>query len=444
MMPHAIRRVYVARRARITASLATTAVGAALLVLATEPGWTQGLARYMPGLTPAVLCTFVVAMWLVGLFAYVAARALDEHRFAVAMSRLVMPGADVHADLERLSHERPDQAAREMAHRLEVRSAALPVLAAGVLVPVTALYLGYALRVGGWPVIAEFEEAIARHAMRLAACAGVGAVLAIAMTKRAARLPAVAPIAALLALLGAALGLAIDPWLVPIAAIVSVIGFVVRRLRVERELLEADDPAAGSEIFTLRGLVARVRAVLARSFARVRTVRPIWVLVTGLLAIGAYTGFQLVEQSSRAPVPLHSNTPAPTVEPAPTQDVVPPEPEPVQGPTGSRYTVRPVGNGSLEIAIDLLDEYPLTIPSLAGMTYVPRGWRADVRITQSVGLGLAVSDARDVQRHALSIGNDAVLTLRSCGVSMQPLALRVQGAPGHYVLSVQPTLAPGC
>ena len=201
MMPHAIRRVFVARRARTVASLTVALLGAAMIAIAISPAWTQLLAKGLPGINPAVLCTLVVAMWIVGLFAYVAARAIDEHRFAVAMSRFVMPGKDLNEDLERLTHEHPDQAARDMAHRLEVRSAALPVLAAGVLLPVTALYLGAAIRSGGWPVIAEFEASVAAHAKHLLACASVGAVTSIAMTRRAMRLPAAAPTIGALALI---------------------------------------------------------------------------------------------------------------------------------------------------------------------------------------------------------------------------------------------------
>jgi hypothetical protein len=115
MMPHAIRRVFVARRARTAASVATALVGTALLVIAAKPAWAAYLAKGLPGINPAVLCTGIVAMWLVGLFTYFAARAVDEHRFAVAMSKLVMPGKDVNADVERLSHENPDQAAPDMA-----------------------------------------------------------------------------------------------------------------------------------------------------------------------------------------------------------------------------------------------------------------------------------------------------------------------------------------
>jgi len=130
---------------------AVGAFQAALAVIPDDPwalselGWAAYLAKGLPGINPAVLCTGIVAMWLVGLFTYFAARAVDEHRFAVAMSHYVMPTKDLDQDLERLSHQHPDQMARDMAHRLEVKSAALPVLAASVLLPVTALFVIHAV-----------------------------------------------------------------------------------------------------------------------------------------------------------------------------------------------------------------------------------------------------------------------------------------------------------
>lgn len=429
MMPHAIRRVYVARRARTAASITIALAGAALLVIAAKPAWAAFLASGLPGINPAVLCTLVVAMWLAGMFAYVAARATDEHRFAVAMSRYVLPGKDLDEDLERLSHERPDQVAREMAHRLEVRSAALPVLAAGVLLPVTALYIGAAIRTGGWPVIAGFEASVAAHAHALLACAGVGAVLAVAATKRAARLPIVAPITGVVVLAMAASTFALTPWLVPVALIVGTLGCVVRRLRIERDLLEAEDPAAGSEIFTIRGALRQLRAAASAVLARVRTVRPIWVLVAGLLVIAGVTATKLLAMRAplaQAPVAAVAATTAPT---------------PTLAPTGSRSMVEVVRDGRVKIELELVDNRPVEIPAIAGLALVPPGWVARVEIKETEGSSLDVWFGERLLP-ALSIDEPADMVVPSCGIVSQSFGLRVQGAPGHYVLYVEPTLRP--
>jgi len=436
-MPHAIRRVYVARRARTAASATIALLGIALLAIATQPSWASFLARGMPGINPAVLCTLVIAMWLAGGFAYLAARALDEHRFAVAMSRLVMPSANVHDDLERLAHEHPDQAARDMAHRLEVRSAVLPVLAAGVLLPATAMYIGAAIDAGGWPAIATFEWMVAHHADKLVACGAIGAVLALAMTTRALRLPSVAPAAGALALSSAGLAAATSAWLVPFALIVGAVALVGRRLRIERDQLDTDDPAAGSEVFTLRGAVRQLRAIVAPIVARARQVRPIWVLVAGLLVIAGVTATKLVEvrgAPARVEVPAAAAEATPVLAPTAVPTTV--------GPTGSRMSVSPLSGGMIAIEIDLVDEQPFEIPAIAGLRIVPAMWLARLQVELREGASLEIAALGEHDTQTLSIGAPLTLGREACGIDIVPLSLRVQGAPGHYSLFLAPTLTP--
>jgi hypothetical protein len=437
MMPHAIRRVYVARRARTAASLAITLVGAAMLVIAAKPTWTAFLAKGLPGINPAVLCTMTVAMWLVGLFTYFAARAIDEHRFAVAMSKLVMPGKDVNEDVERLSHENPDQAARDMAHRLEVRSATLPILAAAVLLPVTALYAAATIRAHGWPVIAEFEASVAANAMKLIACAGCGVVLALAMTKRATRLPIVAPMAAIVALACIAVSVGIKTlWLVPPALLLGMMALVVRRLRIERDKLQAEDPAAGSEIFTIRGFIRQLRASGAAVIARVKKIRRRKIIIGMSIATAALGGTMMMTKSKQKQTVKAEVTAAMVRKAIQTPTVT---------PTGSRSAVEPMGDGRLKITLDLADDKPLVIPAINGMSSVPPMWSASVRIEQVEGLELTVSAFGAEDAQPVSIGNAEKSTRSNCGMGPLPLGVSVHGAPGHYVLYVEPVLTPaGC
>jgi len=440
MMPHAIRRVYVARRARTAASVAIALVGTALLAVAAKPAWTAFLAKGLPGINPAVLCTGIVAMWLVGLFTYFAARAVDEHRFAVAMSKLVMPGKDVNADVERLSHENPDQAARDMAHRLEVRSSALPVLAAALLLPVTALYAAAIYRAGGWPVIADFEASVAVHAKALLACAGVGTLIAFAMTKRTMRLPIVGPMMMGLAIATSA-GALFSLWLVPIAMIMLTVALVVRRLRIERDLLQAEDPAAGSEIWTIRGFIRQLRQAGGAAIARVKKIRHRRLVIGGVAAAATLASALVLVPAKPARVTTHVQV-AGKNQPV-TATVV-------TEPTGSKSMVEvwamSDGRVGLRITLDIADDKPVSVPSLAGMSNVPPMWNATVRITQLEGLGLAVSPFGGSEgMHNVSIGEDIAVTRANCGMGEQPFGFRAQGAPGHYVLFVEPTLAPvGC
>ena len=75
----------------------------------------------MPGIQPAPLSTLLSGSWIIGLVAWAISRARVEHRFAVAMSKYVLPSNDLDHDVERLDHERPDDIARAMGHQLEVQ-----------------------------------------------------------------------------------------------------------------------------------------------------------------------------------------------------------------------------------------------------------------------------------------------------------------------------------
>lgn len=438
MMPHAIRRVFVARRARTAASIAIALLGTALLVIAAKPTWAAFLARGLPGINPAVLCTLVIAMWIVGVFTYAAARAVDEHRFAVAMSRYVMPTKDLHADVERLAHEKPDAAAREMAHRLEVRSASLPVLAAGVLLPVTVLFVGAAVRAHGWPAIAAFESMIARHAKHLLEVAAVAVVLAFALTKRPARLPAAAPTMGLLAILTAGGAVLWSVWLAPVALVVATVGLVVRKLRKERELLEAEDPAAGSEIFTIRGFFRSLRQSIAPVFARVRQVKPIWVLVAGILVIAGYTAMKLVDTKQE----LSHREVLAVAAAAAREPSVSIEPIKAIGPTGSKSNVVVLDDGRIQIDLDLTDDQPLVIPNVGGLRALPHGWRA--RTTMSLGAGQALHVSLPGNGlEQLEYTHDLTQATENCAIDFpSSFDLRAQGAPGHYTIYVTPVLTP--
>ncbi len=408
LMPHAIRRVVVARRARTWASVAVIATGAIALVAAASPSLASLIARGMPGLVPAALSTCLVASWLAGILVYVAARAVQEHRFAVAMSRCVLPGEDLDLDLERLSHERPDDVARGMAHRLEVASAALPVAAAAFLLPATAMYLGLAVRAKGWPATTDFELALAGHAPALLAIAAAGLVGAIVMTRRATRMPQVAPLATMIA--GAAAPIAAFApgalrWIaLATCAIAGAAAVVVRRLRIERARIETEDPAAGSEIFTWRGFVAGVRQTAARVRARVVTRHAklafLALGVTGAVAFGAR--------------PKHTAIAQPHIE---TPQVVPGE-LPV-----SKFTTTQLADGRLQIDIDFVDGRAVDIPALSGLAAVPEGWRVDITVDVATNepIGVAAVDIAGKQ-----LGDQESTTFSRCSDHERQIGLHVR------------------
>jgi hypothetical protein len=92
----------------------------------------------------------------------------------------------------------------------------------------------------------------------------------------------------------------------------------------------------------------------------------------------------------------------------------------------------------------LVDDRPLSIPALAGLASIPAMWTATMKLEQLEGLALRVTPLGGTTRE-LSIGEPVTVDRANCSIGEAPFGLLVQGAPGHYVLYVEPTLTPaGC
>jgi hypothetical protein len=375
-MPHAIRRVVVARAARKAASLAILVSGAVMLVVAMSPSLASYIARGLPGINPAVISTFLGGAWILGLVAFATSRGRSEHRFAVEMSSYVLPGQDLDHDIERLSHEHPDQVARRMAHRLEVASAALPVAAAAVVMPATLVYFAHAIYAKGWPSTAAYEANLAEVASALVIAGIAGAIAAIAMTRSGARSPRMTMPALLTA--AAAGGIAafklIDrdlpaTWLCTVVSVISgSVAIINWRLAKERTALEVNDPAAGSELFTLRGFLASCKHVVVAAKARMSPSMIVGATAFGLLVICAGSPVTASTQHASASTVVRG-----TVV---NHSVV----QPLRAGASS-YTMIPTGDGRLRIAATFVDGKPIDLAGgLSGIDILPQNWKAHVII----------------------------------------------------------------
>lgn len=446
-MPHAVRRVVVARSARIAGGVAVTLAGIALLGAAATPKVATWMTSWLPGIQPAPLSTLLSTAWIFGLVAWAIGRARVEHRFAVEMSRYVLPGSDLDHDIERLDHEHPDEIARQKAHHLEVQSSAWPVVAAALILPATALYLTRAARTHGWPVMSEFEAALAMHSGALIAIAIGGAIGAIAMTRRTLRLPIAAPIAGglgfiagLVAIGLVARGSAAALWVSGIAVVFGTIGFLGRRLRVERVLIAAEDPAAGSEMFTIRGFIRSVRTTSATAVRAVRNLRGYKVLrvgVVGAIAAGL-VAVTMSHKSSAAPPAVVNK--AGSVMPHPISD----NPRPMLDPS---YKIERVGS-RFKIDLVLADGSPINIPSLSDLGMVPPDWHATLSIELgSTDASLAISpfESTAAPMNLDAVTNHVEFQIDNCDGRVQPLGLHAmlrtkETGPKKVTLYVTPTL----
>jgi hypothetical protein len=295
-MPHAIRRVVVARGARIAAAWAMALVGALLVGSAASPRIAKLVGLVLPPDDPAVIATSLLAAWLGGALVYAVARAVCEHRFTIAMTRCVLPGDDLHHDLERLAHEQPDEVARRMAHRLEVRSAVLPVMAAALLGPATLAYLALAAKLRGWPLNRVIEDTLGGHAAFLVAGGLAGLIATLGVLTPRLRSPAAAVPAAVVAITALVLAIALRgtpaSWLaLSVIATAGMIAMVARTLRVERAWIDTDDAAAGTEVFdAIAARLAQLRRFVAMHRAQVA------------LVLAAF-GLGLAGHASRAQLP---------------------------------------------------------------------------------------------------------------------------------------------
>jgi len=376
LTPHAVRRVVVARAARAAASMAAIVCGVFLVAVALSPKLAAGVAHFLPGINPAVISTTVGATWILAVIAFAISRGRSEHRFAVAMSTYVLPGEDLDEDIERLSHERPDKVAREMAHRLEIASAALPVAAAALVLPATAIYLAQMIAVGGWPSTATYESDLAFSGNYMLYVGIAGIFAAIAMTQPALRRTSVTPIAAIVSL--AAAGLATRSlfamaltslWVfTAIGVIAGAIALVTWRLGRERVAIDAQDPAAGAELFTVGGAIRSLRRAMARASITPR-------MAGGVAAFGVIA---LVAGSPVVGAPTRRADASPRIVKAGDIEIGEVGNQPV---TASRYALDPMSDGRMRITATFVEGRTLVIrDGLLGLRNLPAGWQANVTI----------------------------------------------------------------
>jgi hypothetical protein len=164
--------------------------------------------------------------------------------------------------------------AKSMAQRLEARSAALPVIAAALVFPASALYVIDTAIEAGWSK--AFEYHLAGQVWSVVGIGALGFIAGSLMMRTSARLPIVGRIAAVAAAACIALPVVTfmnggmpKVYLLAPFVIVATVAVIVRRLRIEREQIDAVDPAAGSELFSWKKSFAALRGSLKDVTSRI-------------------------------------------------------------------------------------------------------------------------------------------------------------------------------
>jgi hypothetical protein len=350
------------------------------------------------------------------------------------MTACVLPGEDLHDDLERLAHETPDEVARRMAHAREVSSAAMPVLAAALVGPATLAYIGLAIRVHGWPANRVIEHAMQDHAGALVLAGVLGVIAMLAVLTQRMRAPSVAVPMGVVA--GTAIVLAVltkSDVASAVAAIAGMIAINTRTLRVERAWIETDDPAAGTELF----VAIRRRLGEARRFALANKGMIAFVGVAFGLALSGPGKFPVVPRTTEPSVlraAFHRALQPPTPVAAPR----------VQDTPEVTKVIRRLPYGVIEIEVAFTGN---EVEVASGLT-IPAGW--DARVEAHIDYERSTAGEYDLDGfgHFTTTYPFQVITPTVCATQRaMPLPLVIHTGPGahHVVLVVRPSLtAAGC
>ncbi len=178
-MSHEIRQIYVKRFSRLLAASALALGGSIIVAASLNEGLANSISELLPGKNPAALSTMLLAAWVVAGFALFSGRAWAERRFAVAMSKAVLPTDEVHTDVSRLACEDPATVGRAITRRLVPISRMVSILASGLILPVTGLALYLVVQAEGYPLVDDVEDLFAEQAVSLVLIASMAVLLSL-------------------------------------------------------------------------------------------------------------------------------------------------------------------------------------------------------------------------------------------------------------------------
>ncbi|HET9989928.1 MAG TPA: hypothetical protein VFQ65_15465, partial [Kofleriaceae bacterium] len=207
------------------------------------------------------------------------------------------------------------------------------------------------------------------------------------------------------------------------AVLIITVGFVVRTLRDERALLEISDPAAGSELFTIRGAIRELRANLMTARIYWRRVPLRLRMLTGVVALVGCTWGAVHYWRSYAKDHSAAAFAADHIEPQIEINALTPAMKDPTNPTAPpTFKVERIGSRFwVEALLDANGE--ATIP-MTGFRTVPESWRATLAV-ELVSAGPLGFTSEDSNVRYLSSANPRMeLTVDAC-TSSKPLAVHV-------------------
>lgn len=420
-MSHEIRKIYVQRFSRLLGSIALAIGGSVIIAASLDEDLANSIAGLLPGEAPAALSTMLLATWVVAGFALFSGRAWAERRFATAMSKAVLPTDELHTDVSRLAFEDPAMVGRAITRRLVPLSRMVSLLAAGLILPVTALAGYLVCEAGGYPLVDDVELLFANQAGNLLLIAGMSVVLSVRLAFTANWRPS------FLTALGAAiffptvyfLGAQLLPAVLSGCGLLGAVAYLNHRRRSKED---AKIESHGAPVAPVVHFRKRLKQLWAAIWSITNLLRwSTWkaagtkVKVVGTRALAFrpsatqwLSGFVLVGAGVGMALFVYAGQQAESSEPVITgiYDGTPYQPGDAEKPAVS-YSELSDSDGDLSYGANVdfffVDGQPVDATEHLNSAYIPDGWRATVKVTRVMG---------DVKLHveALDSVNDGSTT----------------------------------
>jgi hypothetical protein len=415
-MSHAIRRTFVGRSARTGASIALALGGAILLAATVSSDFAGFVTTLLPGEAPAPLANLLFGTWIFAALGGLVARSISERRFTLAMSKAVLPSEDAHQDVARLAHESPNEVGRRMAHRQGRIGRALPILAAGFVLPATAIAAKLAIAAGGYPSLDSFEYILPTSSALAIGVASLATLFAGVLYFKPNRAALALP---LLTVVHAVFVGALWPYLVVGAIALAVMAWRIQQRQLHEEIVLGEDGAPLPKPLYLRKRLASALGRLVSQLREVRSWRPRRVhgLGLGLVAV-AGASFYMHSSAQVATAAL-------TVHQTPTDQII------VDNTFGDVQLVENGDGLTMKFSFNG-QEGALDAGYLLEGAMVPPGWRATVNVynlgaSGAFALSFFGDEANLPPRHLSH--DQGTLTVQHDNCSSEPLPLAISATP---------------
>ncbi len=423
-MSHSIRRTYVSRCARIGGSVAFIIGGLLLLVTSLSAETAELASTLLPGEAPAPLSNLLFGAWIGAALGALLGRSIAERRFTTAMTRAVLPSDDAHRDVARLAGETPDDVGRRMAHKIGRIGRALPIVAAGLILPATAMAGLLAFEASGYPSLDRLESMLTSAPELLVGFAALATLFGAVLYYRPRRAAS-----ALVGLSLLSFGIAWWPYMLIGSLSLGLMAWRIRRRQRKEEYVLGQDGAPLPKPLHLRKRLRAAAGRVAAGFQNLGSWRPRRVHAMGM-ALLLTIGFSAYMRDAAAVAEAEPLRPQEAATIAPTSV------------SGSSVKALEDEDG-LVLHYKFNDQRLLVATDVLHNVAVPPGFRATIYVTNIDSSGTYFLSFFDADLPARNLAQDqgsVTETYDNCSDSPVPLMFSAQPYGNHYFTSTESEL----